>query len=362
MRSLDAGGIGTFIMNVYRSIDREQIQFDFAITSDGMGIFGPEIERMGGRIYFISQKGNRNKFDGIRQMYALYKVCKKNKYDVVHSHYYFGNAYFLLCAKLAGVTKLVSHCHTAQTQRKSLLTKCFDMVSRPILLKVGTDFLGCADAATIYLYGEKAFKTGKAKTLYNGIDYEAWDIEKFNVNQIKRTYGLKDEKVAIFVGRLDETKNPIYALRVIKDVHNQYPNIKSFFVGRGSLNAEVDKFIQDNDMSGYVKRMPQDANIKELQAISDVMIAPSLREGLSIAFIEAQKMNTYVITSDLVSDEVDMGLCSFISLEKPKEWTKHVIKKINEINKPHIGQHYEDFNVKSTVRSLLSTYFGIAYS
>ena len=358
MRSLEAGGIGTFIMNVYRSIDRSQIQFDFAITNGGMGIFGPEIEKMGGRIFFISEKGNRTKLDGLCQMYNLYKICRKTKYDVVHSHYYYGNAYFLLCAKLAGVKKLVSHCHTAKTQPARLLTRAFDKISRSILLNVGTDFLGCANAATIYLYGEKAFRTGKAKTLYNGIDYDLWNVNNYDILALRETYGLKDEKIVIFVGRMETPKNPLYALQVMKDVHAHYPHVKMFFVGMGSYDAVIDGYLSENQMGEYVQRMPPDSNIRELQAISDVMIAPSLREGLSIAFIEAQKMNTFIVTSDLVPDEIDMGLCTFLSLDNPEEWTRCIIDRFNDPVHLPITKHYDDFNVKNTVKSLLQVYFG----
>lgn len=356
MRSLDAGGIGAFIMNVYRTVDREKIQFDFAITTGGMGIFGEEILRMGGRIFFISERGNRSKLDGFGQMARLYKVCRKNKYDVVHCHYYFGNAYFLACAKLAGVPKLVSHCHNTRTQPVNFLTKCFEAVSRQILLRVGTDFLGCADAATQFLYGRKAFLSGKARTLYNGIDYDVWNVENYNIPELKRAYGLKDEKVVVFVGRMEKQKNPLYALGVMKEVHTQYPNVRAFFVGTGSYDEAVDGFIRENDMSAYVKRMPQDADIRELQAISDVMIAPSLWEGLSIAFIEAQKMNTIVVTSTLVPDEIDMGLCSFLSLDNPVEWTRCLIGIFENAAKMPITRHYADFNVKNTVRNLLDIY------
>lgn len=360
MRSLEAGGIGTFIMNVYRSIDRSQIQFDFAITNGGMGIFGHEIEEMGGHIFFISEKGNRTKLDGLYQMYNLFKICKKTKYDVVHCHYYYGNAYFLMMAKIAGVKKLVSHCHTAKTQPASILTRIFDRISRPILLRIGTDFLGCANAATVYLYGENAFRTGKAKTLYNGIDYDLWNVDNFDIPALRRTYGLKDEKVVIFVGRMEKPKNPLYALQVMKDVHAQYPCVKMFFVGKGTYDASIDSYLAEHHMDEYVLRMPSDANIRELQAISDVMIAPSLREGLSIAFIEAQKMNTFIITSDLVSDEIDMGLCSFLSLDNQKEWTRCVIDRLNETAPLHITKHFDDFNVKNTVKGLMHVYFGDA--
>lgn len=356
MRNLEAGGIGAFLMNVYRKLDRDSIQFDFAVTTSGMGVYGQEIERMGGRIFYISGDGTRNVLDCLKQMYRLYKVCKGNRYVAVHSQCYFSNGFFLLCAKLAGVRKLVSHSHNHFTQSPSFLKKCFETVSRPLLLCVATDCLGCSDAATRYLYGEKAFYSGKAHTLYNGIDYDVWNPTLFDVPALRRAYGLINEKVVVFIGRMEKQKNPIYALRVMKTVHERCPAVKLFFVGVGSLDAEVDRFISENDMIGYVKRMPQDANVRELQAIADVMIAPSLWEGLSIAFIEAQIMGTPIVTSDMVSDEIDMGLCSFLSLEQFEAWPTRVIEIFERNDTPKITKHYEDFNVKTTVRKLMEVY------
>lgn len=358
MRSLDAGGIGTFILNVYHAVDRDSVQFDFAITSKGMGIYGPQIEAMGGRIFFISDNGNRGLFDGIKQMWNLYKLCRDGNYEVVHVHYYFANAFFLLCALLAGIKKRVSHCHTAQTKKPGLKRKIFNAVSRQLLFLTGTDFLGCADAATIYLYGEKAFRSGKAKTLYNGIDYAAWDISNYDIKALRQRYALTDERVIIFVGRLEKPKNPIYALKVMKEVHRQNSNTIMFFVGTGSYEQDVTRFIAENNMSEYVRCMPQNSNIKELQAVSDVMLAPSLREGLSIAFIEAQKMDTLVVTSDQVSQEIDMGRCEFISLESKSKWVDSILDKITERKQYELTKHVEDFNVKTTAKKLMTIYFG----
>ena len=344
MRNLEAGGIGAFLMNVYRKVDREKIQFDFAVTASGMGILGPEIERMGGRVFFISENGTKNVKDCLLQMYRLYKVCKENRYDVVHSQCYFSNAYFLLCARLAGVRKLVSHCHNNFTQPPSFLKRCFEVVSRPLLLRVATDCLGCSDAATRYLYGEKAFRSGKAHTLYNGIDYDLWNPNNYDVPALRQAYGLTNEKVAVFIGRMEKQKNPIFALRVMKEVHKQNPAIKLFFVGMGSYDDEVDRFVSENNMTGYVKRMPQDTNVRELQAMADVMIAPSLWEGLSIAFIEAQIMGTPIVTSDMVSDEIDMGLCSFLSLDKFEDWPRRVTEILD-------GR--ENFKITKQMKKLL---------
>ena len=48
---LDRGGAETLVMNIYRNIDRTQIQFDFVVHTKGKGAYYDEILSLGGRIY-----------------------------------------------------------------------------------------------------------------------------------------------------------------------------------------------------------------------------------------------------------------------------------------------------------------------
>ena len=50
---MDRGGIETFLMNIYRKIDRSKVQFDFLVTREQSGIFDEEIILLGGKIYNI---------------------------------------------------------------------------------------------------------------------------------------------------------------------------------------------------------------------------------------------------------------------------------------------------------------------
>lgn len=355
MRSLNAGGIGTYIMNNYRSINRDKIQFDFAITHGGMGEYGAEIEEKGGHIYFISTEGNRNFLDGAKQLVNLYKLCKKNNYNAIHCHYYFANAYFLSVAKWAGIKKRISHCHNTRTKEIGVLKQIFEFISRKILLKVGTDFLGCSDAATVFLYGEKALNNGIAKTLYNGIDYSYWDKLNIDIKSTKEKYHINNEKVLLFVGRLEEQKNPIFALEVVWLIQKKMGNIKLFVVGEGSYHERVKKYVDANDMNEYVTLLPANSNIRELQAISDIMIAPSLWEGLSIAYLEAQKMETMIFASDQVPKEVDMGYCQFLPLNNTV-WVSCIIDYLTTDKITNIFMRPERFDINQTVKELLNVY------
>jgi len=357
MRSLDAGGIGTFIMNIYRAVDRNQIQFDFAITHDGMGLYGSEIEKLGGNIYFISKNGNRNIFDGFIQLINLCRLCKKQKYDVIHTHYYFANAYYLLVGKLTGIRKRVSHCHNTRTKNVSLLRRIFEKVSQRLLLSVGTDFLGCSQAAAIFLYGTNAVKNGKAEVLYNGIDYAYWDIDSIDIKSVKDKFHICTDNVIIFVGRLTKQKNPIYALQTVKQLRKFRNDFIFIMIGTGDYKDSVLEYINKNQMSTYVQLLPPDSDVRALQSISKVMLAPSLWEGLSIAFIEAQKLYTVVVASNMIPQEVDMGLCRFYSLSDNEKWVNEISSILDgKKQRCQFNDNFFEFDVCVTKTKLLNIY------
>lgn len=361
MRSLNAGGIGAFVMNVYRKINRNNIQFDFALTNSGMGVFGEEIELLGGKIYFLTTEGNRGLKDGVEQVRNLYHLCRNNNYDIVHCHYYFANAWFLMAAKCAGVPVRVSHCHNAgEVRRVGLSRIIFETVSRKLLFSQGTVFLGCSEAAVVFLYGRNALITGKARILYNGIDYEKFEINKYDIYGLKRHYQVENKHVCVFVGRFEMQKNPIFALEVFREVHRSIRNSVFLMIGYGSLEGEIIKFVRANNLAECVRLLPPDSNVAELQAISEVMIAPSIWEGLSIAYIEAQKMSTVVVASKQISQEVDMGYCEFVSLGEKEDWVNTVmnIKHDNSSNRKYDQEKYNRFDINTTVRNLMG-YYGI---
>ena len=51
--SMAPGGIENFIMNVYRNIDREKVQFDFILNMKKEISYDEEIESMGGKVYYV---------------------------------------------------------------------------------------------------------------------------------------------------------------------------------------------------------------------------------------------------------------------------------------------------------------------
>lgn len=109
------GGIQTFLMSVYKNIDRERLQFDFLLTGTTECVFSDEIRKMGGRIYAVPSRR-----EGVIKNKKALDIFFKNhrEYTIVHAH--FGNLSYvdpLKYARKNGVPVRIVHSRNNKTIR-----------------------------------------------------------------------------------------------------------------------------------------------------------------------------------------------------------------------------------------------------
>lgn len=175
------GGIENFVMNYYRAIDRDKIQFDFLTSVEEEGYFDEEIKKMGGHIYHAYPK----KKNPIKNYFSIAKVVRDKGYKIVHRHT--GSAISnidLLAAKHGGAEILISHSHATQAGKKWL-----HYLAR-IIFRVKTEEFACSKEAGRWLFGENDAENGKVQIIKNAIN-----AEKYSYNSELRK---KFEKIIKF--------------------------------------------------------------------------------------------------------------------------------------------------------------------
>ena len=109
LNNLGSGGAESLLMNIYRKIDRNKIQFDFLIRSDKNGPIIDEIANLGGRVFRIAEYP-KNFLKNVRDLKNFFKTHKD--YRIIHVH---ANslAYVepLIFAKRFGITCRIIHSH-----------------------------------------------------------------------------------------------------------------------------------------------------------------------------------------------------------------------------------------------------------
>lgn len=338
-----AGGVETFLMNVYRKLDRQKLQFDFATTAaTTFGIFCDEIHSMGGKIFELKIYGNTLK-SRFKSFFALRRFLKQNRYTVIHIHSTAPTWQIvgLLAAACAGVPARIAHSHSDPVV--SSAKRILFGVLRPLVCRLAAERFACSEPAAIHLFGEKAFRSGKVRIIRNGID-----IAKFSFNGkvralCRKELGLGDAFVIGHVGRFVKAKNHVFLLEVFQELLKICPKSILLLIGDGELRGAVEQKARDLGMEESVRFLGERRDVDALYQAMDVFVLPSLDEGLGNVLIEAQAAGLLAICSDCVPKEAGVtGLLEFVPLEAgARRWAESIAKYINMHGRPKMDDKIE---------------------
>lgn len=172
--------------------------------------------------------------------------------------------------------------------------------------------------------------------MHNATEMKPVDDYDKACNLINKKYHLKDEKVFIFVGRINALKNIFFIVDALKLVRERKPNLnfKMFFIGTGQDEEELKKYIQKNNLEDnitLVGKVTDRSLLASFYARSDLFLFPSLYDSSSIVQIEAASQKTPVlfIEGAATTDTVTNNVNGFITKNNTLSYANSIIKIIN---------------------------------
>lgn len=311
------GGLETMIMNVYRNIDREKLQFDFLVHRAMRSDYDDEIESLGGKIHRLPRL---NPFDpGYHR--ALNRFFQTHpEYRIVHCHQDCLSAIPLSAAARNGVPVRIAHSHTTNQDRNlKYLLKAYYMKKIPA---VATHFFACSREAGAWM-----FPNQPVTVVNNGIETARFLFSPEVRSDVRRELGLQDAFIVGHVGNFSPTKNHSFILDIFKKVHEAQPNSRLLLVGIGPLEAQIRAKAQTLGLDDSIRFLGLRPDANRLYQAMDVFVMPSLYEGLGIAAIEAQASGLSCILSDSIPACCKLADCvDFVSLEHSADaWAEHIL-------------------------------------
>lgn len=277
------GGVEAVIMNYYRHLDRNKIQFDFICDSDSTNIPYEEIKSLGGKVILIPPYQKIFKY-----IKELTKILKENKYKIVHSHINTLSVFPLYCAKKAKVPVRIAHSHST-TNKKEWKKNLMKQALRPLSKVFATEYFCCSEHAGRWLFGNKAYDKGKVYLLNNAIELDKFKYDE-KIRHIKRKeLGINDDTMVIgHIGRFVEQKNHEFLIDIFNELHKKEKNSLLILVGQGPLENSIKEKVNKLGLTNNCLFLGQRRDANELYQVFDLFLLPSLYEGLGMVAIEAQ--------------------------------------------------------------------------
>lgn len=340
LTAMNFAGTETLLMNLYRNIDRSQIQFDFAVTADHECAYDAEIQRLGGRIIHYPLYRGVNHFSYVSWWTHFFK--NHPEYYIIHGHIGSTAAIYLHIANKFG-RFTIAHSHSTSSHRVNLHDMLYCVVSYPTRY-VADYFMGCSRDALIDRYGKGILKNKNHFILNNGIDARKYIYSKETRNNVREEIHIsKDEIVIGTVGRLTPQKNPHFIIHMIQELEKRKIKFKFLWVGIGEKEEEIRKALYKELENGTVIMTGARADVNRVLQAMDIFVFPSLWEGLGIAGIEAQAADLPTLCSRGLPEELSVtDRCCFLPMNDLNSWVEKIIEIIkNGEYKPRKSRYEE---------------------
>lgn len=357
--AMDIGGAETLLMNLYRKIDRNYIQFDFVVNKKKECIFEKEIEKLGGKIYRCPKYYVYNYIE-YRKWWCNFFTLHK-EYKILHGHIGSSAPIYLRIAKKYGLYT-IAHSHATHNTKINVKNIVWSMNSF-CTRYIADFFFGCSKQAGIDRFGDKIVNSSKFKILKNGIDLQRFTFNEYKRKEIRDKYGIDDYFVIGNISRLTEAKNHTFLLEVFKEFNKINSKSVLVLVGEGELKKEIEKKINKLNLQSNVILAGMHSNTEDFYSAFDSVCFPSLHEGLPISLIESQAMGLKCLISDSIPQEVDANpkLIKRLDLNKQAARWANEIEMSNNRNAIENAEELKKkgFDIMDTVKKLETFYLDV---
>jgi len=320
--SMDTGGAETFLMKMYRALDKSKYQMDFCVSKTGANFYDDEIKRLGGKVFRITPKSK----NPLKSFMDVRKLVKENSYEHVLR---IGQSSLattdLIAARLGGARCLALRSSNSDTCGGFVSNVIHKLLS-PLTKIVPNVKIAPSTEAALHVFGKRNVRENKVTFLNNAICVDNFLMNEDIRQKMRNELKIEDKFVVGHVGRFAEQKNHKFLIEIFAQIKKKKSDSVLILIGEGELQNGIKEKVDSLGLSDSVKFLGVRSDVSHVYMAMDAVLFPSFFEGMPNVLIEAQGSGLHCITSDTVTKEANItGLVDYISLEKSAEYWADVV-------------------------------------
>lgn len=326
--NLNLGGAESRMMDFYRTQEQSDIINDFVIMTNEKCYFTDEVLNSGGTIHTIADP--RNSLPNT--LWQLLKLLRTQpKYNAIHAHTSYFSGMVVFIAWLAGIKKRITQAHTQGLghigQHKGFKFKLGSMLCKFF----ATTRFAVSSNAGKFLYGNTPYDLVSLSFDFSSFKHVSDSQRLPNQNALNISTATIN---VISVARFCIVKNHTFMLNVAQACKTQGIAVCFHFIGEGEERKIIEDLVDNMHLKSSIRFWGSRSDVSNIISLFDVMIMPSISEGLGVTALEAQAAGVPCILSNGVPKEADigLGLCKYLSLEQCiDDW----VQAINTVSSMH---------------------------
>jgi len=244
--------------------------------------------------------------------WKLYRIIKREKPDIVHTHTAKAGTLGRLAAKLAGASTIVHtfHGHVFHSYFGAVKTEVFIIIER-LLALLTTQIVTVSPSQKEELLRYKIAPRKKVICIPLGLELDLFLETEKEKGQLRTELSLdQNHKLVGIIARLVPVKGHSFLLAAAQMIIPIFPQVKFLVVGDGPLRKELEDLADQLGIQRNVIFLGFRKDLSKIYADLDVVVLTSLNEGLPVAVIEGMAAAKPVVAfdvggvKDLVEDKV----------------------------------------------------------
>ncbi len=302
--SLHLGGAQEVALALATCGDKNAFRHEVA-TMHGHGVYWDRMSALGIPLHSLSPHK-------LAPWYAasLPSLLLREQYDILHCHLVASNIFAKPVGALCRVPVILNHDHTNDDYRASQRIRlALDTYSN----RFATHIIAVSDSCRKFLVEHERVPSDKITLVQNAIDLARYSKSTGTRVAARLKLGLPENaRVVAGVGRLNPQKNFTLFLQIACEVSKRHPGTIFLLAGEGPEEEILRRCGRELGerlvFSGYV------ADTRLVYLAADVLLMPSLFEGLPMTLLEAMAMEVPVVASDLdgIAEVIQNGSDGFL--------------------------------------------------
>ena len=287
------GGPGKGLFQFLKYAPREAFDYtlcNFKVTNRPMGQFIQEARRNNLNLVLLNQRAT---IDPNLVMQAQ-RVIREHGINLIQTHGYKSNVLgFLLRAICRRPWIGFAHGYTDDNWKIRL----YNRIDKAVL-KYADQIVTVSDSLRLSLI-RSGIPKDKIRLIYNAI--ELTDLRPATeAPEVRKRHDIStDQRVVGVIGRLSPEKGQLVFLQAMVRTVKSCPNVIALIIGEGQDLAMLQDYCREKDLSDQVVFVGYQENIDEYYQVLDLLVLPSLSEGLPNVMLEAMSFGIPVLATSV---------------------------------------------------------------
>jgi glycosyltransferase involved in cell wall biosynthesis len=299
------GGVEEVVLSLIRGLEGPAWATHLAAPAALLRTFKPALDECGARTLELALWSWRQLHDIERFL----RYLREHAIQIVNSHLFYATLFAAPLARLAGVPVVIETTHGPEAWRRSWWKRT-NWVDRCVERFV-TAHIAVSEANRQYLIHRKGYPARKIHVIPNGRDVSRFlAVPEHETTALRRRWNIScDERVLLFVGRLEPQKDPACLLDALSLVVPAFPKARLVMVGDGSLRPALERRAASAGLTDRVSFVGFLEDIAACYELAELVLLPSRYEGMPLVAIEAG-----AAARPIVATAVD-GTCEVVEHE-----------------------------------------------